>query len=72
MYNGDLNKHLRTHFEDGKIHECAKCQMRFKYLLDLKEHLNEHYKEERAKPTEKTDNNLVEQNEIGNSNINEM
>lgn len=45
-YNGDLNKHLRTHFDDGKIYKCSECELRFKYLTELEKHSYEHCKEE--------------------------
>lgn len=47
-YNGDLNKHLKTHLGD-KIHECDKCPERFQYPMDLQKHRFEHYKEEKEK-----------------------
>lgn len=71
-YQSDMLKHLRTHFEDGKIYECTKCQTRFKYKLDLNKHSQEHYEEEKAvgnahqSAEEKLENNKAEQNEIIN------
>lgn len=61
LYRGDLNKHRRTHYEDGKMYGCSICQMRFKYFLDMNQHLNEHYMEKRAvtgdQPAEEVKNN---------------
>lgn len=62
MYSYDLGKHLRTHYEDGKIHACSECDLRFKYLVELKKHSYEHYKEKKAVNGSQPDEDKTEDN----------
>ena len=47
-----MNKHLRSHMEDGKIHQCTSCDLRFYYPEELEQHTIDHYKEDKAKRAE--------------------
>lgn len=38
--------------EDGKIHQCTICDLRFYYPVELEQHTFDHYKEDKAKRVE--------------------